>query len=88
MGETEKQYPLNRELFFHEVLKTTVYLKHVGKVYSNFCCTEYKGAGVGHDQELDDSVVGLIFLWLCHSQEPDKEAVPLVHSVAWRLQDE
>ena len=61
-------------------------LEGIGKVHSSFRCTEDECAGVGPDKELDDGVVRLILLLLCHSQQPGQETVPLVHSVAWEIQ--
>ena len=60
MGETENEHPSIKNTEKSSVIisfKITVYLEGVGKVHSNFCCTEDEGAGVGPDQELDDSVV-------------------------------
>ena len=63
----------------------TVYLKCIDKVYSNFCCTEYEGAGAGPREKLDDGVEGLILLGLRHPQQAGQETVPLMHFVTCRI---
>ena len=65
----------------------TVYLKCIDKVYSNFRCTEYEGAGTGPREELDEGVEGLFLLRLRHPQQAGQETVPLVHFVAWSTGD-
>ena len=64
-----------------------MYLKRIGKVHSNFCYTEDECVRVGPDKELDESVVRLLLLRLRYSQQAGQETVPLVHSVAWEVQD-
>ena len=60
-----------------------MYLKCIGKVYSNFRCTEYEGASTGPREELDEGVEGLILLGLCKPQQAGQETVPLMHFVTW-----
>ena len=84
MGETENQHPFDTCSFL-EVFITN--LEGVGKVHSSFCCTKDECTYVGPDQELDDGGVRFILLRLRHPQQAGQETVPLVHSVAWIVQE-
>ena len=63
-----------------------VYLEGIGKVDSHFSRSEDNDAGIGPYQELDNVGVGLLLFWLGRPQQAGQETVPLMDSVACRIQ--